>query len=96
MASVSHSAVRAELPDFGGKALECFVWIDLFCAFFHAKSKASGEKFSILMKHLCCDYLDLVYGLGGGESDYSQTLGRLKKTTVGVMPCEQPVSFEEI
>ncbi|KAI9554965.1 hypothetical protein GHT06_020249 [Daphnia sinensis] len=75
----SNSAVRAELPDFGGKALEWFAWTDLFRALVHDTSKAAGEKFAILKRHLRGDCLDVVYGLGGGEAAYIQALVRLKE-----------------
>ncbi|KAK4006379.1 hypothetical protein OUZ56_011532 [Daphnia magna] len=79
MESGSNSAVRAELPDFGGKALEWFAWIDLFRALVHDTSKAAGEKFSILKRHLRGDCLDVFYGLGGGEAAYIQALVILKE-----------------
>ncbi|XP_057377375.1 uncharacterized protein LOC130698707 [Daphnia carinata] len=74
----SHSSVRAELPDFSGRSLEWFAWVDLFRALVHDTSKAAGEKFAILKRHLRGDCLDVVYGLGGGEAAYIQALVRLK------------------
>ncbi|XP_045028164.1 uncharacterized protein LOC123471199 [Daphnia magna] len=72
-----HSSIRAELPDYSGKALDWFAWIDLFRALVHDTSKAAGEKFAILRRHLQGDCLDVVYGLGG-EAAYIQALVRLK------------------
>lgn len=60
----SHSTVRAELPDFGRKALVWFAWIDLFRALDYDTSKAGGKRSPILKRRLRGDCLDLVYGLG--------------------------------
>jgi hypothetical protein len=75
----SRSAVSAELDVFHGKALEWFAWIDLFRALVHDTPKTAGEKLALLKHYLKGECLDVVYGLGGGESAYKQALVRLKE-----------------
>jgi hypothetical protein len=76
----ARSAVSAELASFQGKALEWFEWIDLFRALVHDTPKSPGEKLALLKRYLKDECLDVVYGLGGGESAYIQALVRLKET----------------
>ncbi|KAK4007059.1 hypothetical protein OUZ56_012215 [Daphnia magna] len=76
----TRSVVSAELEPFDGKALEWFSWIDLFRALVHDTPKSPGEKLALLKRFLRGDCLDLVYGLGGGESAYVEALVRLKQT----------------
>lgn len=76
----SRSAVSAELDPFNGKALEWFRWIDLFRALLHDTPKTPGEKLALLKRPLKEECLDVVYGLGGGEQAYIQTLVRLKES----------------
>ncbi|KAK4028580.1 hypothetical protein OUZ56_021585 [Daphnia magna] len=73
--SGTSSSIRAELGDFNGKALEWFSWIDLFRALVHDTPKSPAEKLAILQRHLRGDVLDVVYGLGGGESADAEALG---------------------
>ena len=75
----SRSAVSAKLDVFHGKALEWFAWIDLFHALVHDTPKTAGEKLALLKHYLKGECLDVVYGLGGGESAYKQALVRLKE-----------------
>jgi hypothetical protein len=49
----------------------------LFRALVHDTPKSAGEKLALLKRHLRGDCLDLVYGLGGGESTYKEALVRL-------------------
>jgi flagellar biosynthesis GTPase FlhF len=76
----SRSAVSAELDVYTGKAIEWFGWIDLFRALVHDTPKTPGEKLALLKHYLKGECLDVVYGLGGGESAYKQALVRLKET----------------
>jgi hypothetical protein len=76
----ARSAVSAELASFQGKALEWFEWIDLFRALVHDTPKSPGEKLALLKRYLKDECLDVVYGLGGGETAYIQALVRLKET----------------
>lgn len=52
----------------------------MFRALVHDTPKSPGEKLALLKRFLCGDCLDLVYGLGGGEAAYIETLVRLKQT----------------
>ncbi|EFX75868.1 hypothetical protein DAPPUDRAFT_249870 [Daphnia pulex] len=76
----SRSAVSAELDVYTGKAIEWFGWIDLFRALVHDTPKTPGEKLALLKHYHEGECLDVVYGLGGGESAYKQALVRLKET----------------
>ena len=72
----SKSAVSAELDVFHRKALEWFAWIDLFRALVHDTPKTASERLALLKHYLKGECLDVVYGLGGGESAYKQALVR--------------------
>ena len=76
----SRSSVNANLEPFSGKSLDWFSWIDLFRALVHDTGKAPGEKLAILKRNLRGDGLNIVYGLGGGENAYKESLLRLKET----------------
>lgn len=75
----TRSAESAELEIFEGKALEWFSWINLFRALVHDTPKSAEEKLALLKRYLRGDCLDLIYGLGGGESAYIEALVRLKQ-----------------
>ncbi|XP_057380669.1 uncharacterized protein LOC130703066 [Daphnia carinata] len=76
----ARSAVSAELASYQGKSLEWFELIDLFRALVHDTPKSPGEKLALLKLYLENECLDVVYGLGGGETAYIQALVRLKET----------------
>ncbi|KZS10472.1 Uncharacterized protein APZ42_025068 [Daphnia magna] len=73
-------SVSAESEPFDGKALDWVSCIDLFRALVHDTPKSPEEKLTLLKRFLRGDCLDLVYGLGGGESAYIEALVRLKQT----------------
>ncbi|XP_045024961.1 uncharacterized protein LOC123469747 [Daphnia magna] len=77
----SRSSVKTELEIYSGKSLDWFEWIDLYRALVHDSGKSAGEKLAILKRHLKGDCLDLVQGLGGGESAYIEALVRLKQSS---------------
>lgn len=74
------SSVSADLEVFGGNALDWFSWIDVFKALVHDTPKSPGEKLALLKRYSRGDCLDVIYGLGGGESAYVEALVRLKQT----------------
>lgn len=76
----SPSAVSAELEPYQGKALDWFGWIDLFRALVHDTPKSPGKKLALLKRYLRDKCLDVVYGLGGGETACIQALVRLKES----------------
>ena len=76
----SRSSVSAELDLYNGKSLDWFSWIDVFKALVHDTPKSAGEKLALLKRYVRGDCLDIIYGLGGGESAYIEALVRLKQS----------------
>ena len=74
------SAARRELPIYSGRATDWFWWSDLLRSMVHDQRIAPGEKLAVLKSRLRGDQLEIVQGLGEGESAYKAALFRLKQS----------------
>ncbi|KAI9557306.1 hypothetical protein GHT06_017134 [Daphnia sinensis] len=77
---INDYCIRVDLEVYSGRALDWFEWIDLFHSLVHQTGKTPGEKLAILKRNVKGETADLVYGLGGGELSYKESLHRLKGT----------------
>ena len=73
----SGATIKADLDVYDGSTLQWFRWIGIFKAPVHNSKRSPDKKVAILCRHLKGDRLDVVSGLGGGESAYKMAMKRL-------------------